>query len=204
MYNFEDRDSVINSMERLVNAFTHLPGVGKKTAERYAYSVIEMQKEDVDFFAKALTDAKEKIKYCKSCGNFTEEEICNICTSRQNSKIICVVKEPKDVVAIEKSKNYNGLYHVLHGTISPLDGKGPDDIRIKELVLKVSGGSYDEVIMATNPDVEGEVTASYIAKVLKPLGIKVSRIAQGVQMGSDLQYADEVTLSKAINARIEM
>lgn len=204
MYNFEDRDSSINSMERLVNAFTHLPGVGKKTAERYAYSVIEMQKEDVDFFAKALTDAKEKIKYCKSCGNFTEEEICNICLSRQNSQIICVVKEPKDVVAIEKSKNYNGLYHVLHGTISPLEGKGPDDIRIKELVLKVSGGNFTEVIMATNPDVEGEVTASYIAKVLKPLGIKVSRIAQGVQMGSDLQYADEVTLSKAINARIEM
>lgn len=204
MYNFEDRDSSINSMERLVNAFTHLPGVGKKTAERYAYSVIEMQKEDVDFFAKALTDAREKIKYCKSCGNFTEDEVCSICLSRQNSKIICVVKEPKDVIAIEKSKNYNGLYHVLHGTISPIDGKGPDDIRIKELVLKVSGGNFTEVIMATNPDVEGEVTASYIAKVLKPLGIKVSRIAQGVQMGSDLQYADEVTLSKAINARIEM
>lgn len=187
----------IESMEKLISALSMLPGVGKKTAERYAYSIINMKKEDVEYFASALIEAKSNIKYCSICGNFTDKNVCEICSSR-NSDTICVVKDPKDVVAIEKSKGYNGLYHVLHGTISPLENRGPNDIRIKELVQRVSSGNIKEVIVATNPDVEGEVTATYIAKILKPLGVKVTRIAQGIQMGSDIEYADEVTLSKAL------
>lgn len=193
----------IESMEKLINAFTYLPGVGRKTAERYAYSIISLPNDDVNFFADSLKEVKQKVKFCKVCGNFTDDEVCEICKNRK-SDIICVVKEPKDVLAIEKAKNYNGLYHVLHGTINPLEGKGPNDIRIKELVERVSGGKIREVIVATNPDVEGEVTASYIAQILKPLNIKVTRIAQGISMGSALQYADEVTLSKAIADRKEM
>ncbi len=193
----------VNSMERLTNAFTLLPGVGNKTAQRYAYSIIHLQEEEVKFFASAMLDAKRNIHYCSICGNFTEQDVCDVCKTRKSS-VVCVVKEPKDVMAIEKSKNYNGLYHVLHGTISPLEGKGPNEIRIKELVTRIQSGTISEVIMATNPDVEGEVTASYIAKLLKPLGVKVTRIAQGIQMGSDLQYADEVTLTKAIADRKEM
>ncbi len=196
-------NNTIESMDKLINAFTLLPGVGTKTAQRYAYSVINMSKEEVAFFSSALTDAKENIKYCEVCGNFTDKPICNIC-DRRKSEVICVVKEPKDIIAIEKSKNYNGLYHVLHGTINPLEGKGPNDIRIKELVQRINSGNFKEIIMATNPDVEGEVTATYIAKLIKPLGIKVTRIAQGIQMGSDLQYADEVTLTKALQDRKEM
>lgn len=187
----------IESMERLISALSMLPGVGKKTAERYAYSVINMSSDDVEFFAKAVLEAKKNVHYCKVCGNFTDKDICDICSTR-TSDTICVVKEPKDIIAIEKSKGYNGLYHVLHGTLSPLEGRGPDDIHLKELVGRINNGGVREVIVATNPDVEGEVTASYIAKILKPLGIKVTRIAQGISMGSDIEYADEVTLSKAI------
>lgn len=187
----------IESMEKLISAFSMLPGVGKKTAERYAYSIINMKKEDVEYFASALIEAKSNIKYCSICGNFTDKDVCDICATRK-SDTICVVKDPKDVVAIEKSKGYDGLYHVLHGTISPLENRGPNDIRIKELVQRVSQGNIKEVIVATNPDVEGEVTATYISKILKPLGVKVTRIAQGIQMGSDIEYADEVTLSKAL------
>lgn len=192
--------SKIESMERLISSFCLLPGVGRKTAERYAYAVINMEKENVELFSKALVDAKSSIKFCSVCGNFTDGDVCDICKTRK-SNIICVVKEPKDVLAIEKARVFSGVYHVLHGTINPLENKGPNDIRIKELLDRINAGGVDEVIMATNPDVEGEVTASYIAKLLKPLGIKVSRIAQGIQMGSDLQYADEVTLSKAIKDR---
>ena len=193
----------IDSMQKLINAFTFLPGVGQKTAERYAYKILNLPEEDVEFFSKALVEAKQNVHYCSICGNFTDKEICEICENRK-SDIICVVKEPKDVVALEKARNSNCLYHVLHGTISPLENKGPNDIRIKELVERVSMGKIAEVIMATNPDVEGEVTANYIAKLIKPLGIKVSRLAQGIQMGSDLQYADEVTLSKALEDRKEI
>ncbi len=189
-----------NNLDKLINAFTLLPGVGKKTAERYAYSVINLPIDDVQFFSKSMLEAKKKVRFCEVCGNFTENDKCDICLQRE-SDTICVVKEPKDVIAIEKSKSYNGLYHVLHGAISPLEGKGPNDIRIKELVLRVNQGDTKEVIMATNPDVEGEATACYIAKILKPLGVKVTRLAQGIQMGSDLQYADEVTLSRAISDR---
>lgn len=190
----------IESMERLINALTFLPGVGRKTAERYAYAIINLKDEEVKLFSQALVDAKNNLKFCSVCGNFTEDEVCEICKMR-NSSIICVVKEPKDVLAIEKARVFKGVYHVLHGTINPLENKGPNDIRIKELLDRINSGDIQEVIMATNPDVEGEVTASYIAKLLKPLNIKVTRLAQGIQMGSDLQYADEVTLSKAINDR---
>ena len=188
-------------MERLVYFFSLLPGVGKKTAERYAYKVLDMELEDVEQFAKSLVDAKKNIKFCTKCGNFTENDICDICKNRK-SDVICVVKEPKDIVAIEKSKNANYLYHVLHGTISPMENRGPNDIRIKELMSRLDGIS--EVILATNPDVEGEVTANYIAKLIKPFGIKVTRLATGIQLGSDLQYADEVTLTKALEDRKQM
>ena len=193
----------LDSLNRLVNAFTFLPGVGKKTAERYAYAVLNLTNEDVKFFSNSLLHAKNSIKFCSVCGNFTDEDVCGICKNRKSS-CVCVVKEPKDVVAIEKSKTFNGLYHVLHGTLNPLEGKGPNDIRIKELIQRVNNNEITEVIMATNPDVEGEATASYIAKLLKPLGVKVTRIAQGIQMGSDLQYTDEVTLKKAMDDRKEM
>jgi len=190
----------INSMQRLINAFTMLPGVGQKTAERYAYSVINLSKDEVEFMSSALRDVKENVHFCSKCGNFTDMEICDICKNR-DSDIVCVVKEPKDVIALEKARGFKCLYHVLHGTISPLENRGPNDIKIKELIDRVNEGNISEVVLATNPDVEGEVTASYIAKILKPLGIKVSRLAQGIQMGSDLQYADEVTLTKAIEDR---
>lgn len=188
-------------MERLVYYLGKLPGVGKKTAERYAYKVLDMDKEDVENFAKSLLDAKNNIKYCNECGNFTEHDICDICKNRK-SDVICVVKEPKDIVAIEKSRNVGFKYHVLHGTISPMENRGPNDIRIKELLGRLDG--VKEIILATNPDVEGEVTANYIAKLIKPFGIKVTRLATGIQMGSDLQYADEVTLTKALEDRKEI
>lgn len=190
----------IGSMQKLINAFTMLPGVGQKTAERYAYSVINLSQDEVDFMANSLKDVKANVHYCKVCGNFTDMEVCDICSTR-HSDIVCVVKDPKDVIALEKARNFKCLYHVLHGTISPLDNRGPNDIRIKELLDRINAGGISEVILATNPDVEGEVTANYIAKILKTLGVKVSRLAQGIQMGSDLQYADEVTLTKALEDR---
>ena len=190
----------IESFERLVNNLSKLPGVGNKTAGRFAYAIINMNKEDVGAFAESLVEAKEKIKYCSICGNWTEVDPCNLCKTR-STETICVVKEPKDVVAFEKVKDYFGTYHVLHGTISPLNGRGPDDIRIKELLKRIASGKVKEVIMATNPDVEGEATALYISSLLKPLGIKVTRLATGIAMGSDLEYADEVTLTKALEDR---
>lgn len=190
-------------IEKLINSFEKLVGVGQKTAQRYAYSVINMDMQDAIDFSNAIIDVKQNVHYCKVCGNFTDKEICDICASRK-SKVICVVKEPKDVIALEKVKDFDVCYHVLHGCISPLDNKGPDDIRIKELLVRLNSGDVEEVIMATNPDVEGEATAMYIAKLIKPLGIKVTRLAQGVSMGSDIEYADEVTLSKALTSRTEL
>lgn len=187
-------------IEKLINSFQKLPGVGYKTAQRYAYSIINMEKEQVKDFANSLVSVKENVKYCSVCGNFTDRDVCTICSERK-SDIICVVKEPKDVLALEKVKDFDGLYHVLHGCISPIDGKGPDDIRIKELLDRIKKGNISEVILATNPDVEGEATAMYIAKLLTPLGIKCTRIAQGISIGSDLEFADEITLTKAISAR---
>ena len=159
-----------------------------------------MSEEDVKAFAESMVNAKQKIHFCNECGNFSENEVCDQCL-KCSAETICVVGEPKDVVAMEKLKNFNGVFHVLHGCINPLEHKTPNDIRIKELIERVSRGDVKEVVLATNPDVEGEVTATYIAKLLKPLGLKVSRLAQGIQMGSDLQYADEVTITKALEDR---
>ncbi len=188
------------TIERLIEQFRTLPGVGYKSAQRYAYSIIEGNKARAENFANAIIEAKNRIAFCKICGNFTDREICPICEKR-NRKIICVVKEPKDVISMEKVKDYNGVYHVLFGTISPLENKGPDDIRIRELLERIKEDNVEEVIMATNPDVEGDATAMYIARLLKPLEVKVTRLAQGVAMGSDLEYADEVTLSRALEER---
>ena len=190
-------------IEKLIEQFRTLPGVGYKTAQRYAFSIIEGKKERAERFSSAIIEAKEKIGFCKVCGNFTDREICPICQNR-NRKIVCVVKEPKDVIAMEKVKTYQGVYHVLFGTISPLEHRGPNDIKIKELLSRVQEDGVEEVTMATNPDVEGDATAMYIAKLISPLGVKVTRIAQGIAMGSDLEYADEVTLSKALEARREL
>ena len=187
-------------IEQLIEQFRTLPGVGYKTAQRYAFSIIEGKTERAEKFAYAITEAKKKIGFCKVCGNLTDSEICPICRQR-NRKIICVVAEPKDILSMEKVKNYNGVYHVLFGTISPLEHRGPNDIKIKELLSRVQTDKVEEIIMATNPDVEGDATAMYIAKILKPLGVRVTRIAQGVAMGSELEYADEVTLAKALEAR---
>lgn len=190
----------IDSLDKLVSAFRSLPGVGYKTAQRYAYGILNMEKEDVQAFAESLINAKEKINFCKECGNFSENEICETCL-KANAETICVVAEPKDVVAMEKLKNFNGVFHVLHGCINPLEHKSPDDIRIKELVARVQKNKTKEVIMATNPDVAGDTTAYYIAEILKPFGVKVTRLAQGVAMGTDLEYADEVTLNRAMELR---
>lgn len=194
----------IDSMERLVNEFSRLPGVGKKTAQRYAYYLLTLDESQVKDFADAMVNAKQTIHYCKICANFTDKEICDICSRPKKDPIICVVKEPKDVTALEKVREFNGTYHVLHGVINPLEGKGPNDINIKSLLTRVQAENIAEVIVATNPDVEGEATAMYIANLLKPLGVKVTRIAQGVSMGSELEYTDAMTLSKALQSRREM
>ncbi|MBE5754266.1 MAG: recombination protein RecR [Clostridiales bacterium] len=186
----------IEPIGRLINEFSKLPGVGTKTAQRFAYKVINMTPDEAKAFSDAILNAKNNVRYCKICGNFSEGDVCDVCKSRSNDTI-CVVKEPKDVIAIEKLNEYNGVYHVLHGTISPLDGIGPNDINIKELLARISQGGVNEVIMATNPDVEGEATAMYISNLLKPLGIKVSRLAHGIPIGTDLEYADEVSLARA-------
>lgn len=190
--------SSIESLDRLVALFTKLPGVGLKTAQRYAYKIINMDLKDVEEFSSALVEAKEKIHYCKTCGNYTDMDECEICKTRDKS-IICVVKDPKDIAAFEKVKEYKGVYHVLHGTLSPLANIGPNDIRIKELISRLD--NVQEVIMATNPDVEGEATAMYIARLIKPMGIKVTRLASGVSIGSDIEYADEITLQRALKDR---
>ena len=190
-------------IERLIEYFRSLPGVGKKTAQRYAFYIIENNKEKAENFAKAIVDVKEKVKLCKECGNYSANEVCPIC-QRRNKQIICVVQEPKDIISLEKVKTFDGVYHVLFGCINPLENKGPNDIRIKELLARVSANDVKEVIMATNPDVEGEATAMYVAKLLKPMGVKVTRLAQGIAMGSDIEFADEITLSKAIADRKEI
>lgn len=193
----------IEPIARLINEFSKLPGVGKKTAQRYAYSIIKGTDDNAKNFAQALIDIKQKVKFCEICGNYTDVSPCKICQTRK-SDIVCVVKEPKDVIAIDKSNSFNGTFHVLHGTINPMANIGPNDIRIKELLDRVASQNIKEIIVATNPDVEGEATAMYIAKLIKPFGIKVTRIAQGVAMGSELEFADEVTLSRAIADRREL
>lgn len=196
-------DVFIEPIGRLMNEFSKLPGVGSKTAQRYAYRIIDMTESEAAAFADAILAAKRKVRFCKVCGNFTEEDTCAICKARDKS-LICVVKEPKDVIALEKIREYKGVYHVLHGVLDPMNGKSVNDIRVGELLSRVREGGVKEVIMATDTDVTGEATAMYIAGLLKPLGIKVTRIARGVPIGSELEYADEVTLSRALLERKEM
>ena len=187
-------------IERLIASFRNLPGVGYKTAERYAYYIIEADSSEVNDLVKNIMSAKTEVKFCRECGGYTNKDICSICASRSGDTI-CVVAEPKDISVMEKVKNYSGIYHVLGGTLSPLENRGPDDLRIKELLSRIEKYGTKEVIMATNPDVEGDATAMYIARLLAPLGVKVTRIAQGISMGTDLEYADEITLTKALEAR---
>ena len=190
----------IEPIGRLINEFSKLPGVGKKSAQRYAYKIINMSESEAQEFANAIINVKKKVKYCKICGNFTENEECDICKTR-DKKVICVVKEPKDVIALEKLREFKGVYHVLHGVINPMEGVGPNDIRIRELISRVGEGDVEEIILATNPDVEGDATALYIAKLLKPLGVKVTRLAHGIPIGSEIEYTDDVTLSRAFIER---
>lgn len=193
----------IEPIAKLINEFSKLPSVGRKSAERFAYHIIRSSEESAKNFAESILECKAKIKFCECCGNYTDQSPCKICETR-SGKTICVVKEPKDTMAIERTGSFKGQYHVLHGTINPLSGIGPNDIRIKELLTRIEEQLTEEVIIATNPDVEGEATAMYIAKLLKPLGVRVTRIAQGIQMGTELEFADEVTLSKALSDRKEM
>lgn len=190
-----------DALTRLASCFRRLPGVGNKTAIRYAYSIIEDSKENAEEFASALIDAKEHIRFCAECGNYTEDEVCELCRTR-NKRIICVVAQPKDIAPFEKMGTYTGVYHVLHGTIDFRNGVGVDDIRVKELLARLV--DVDEVIIATNPDVSGELTASYLAGQIKPLGIKVSRLAYGISVGSEIEYADEITLQRALSDRKEL
>jgi len=190
---------------RLIEEFEKLPGIGHKTAQRLAFYVMSMSPERVDSLANAIRDAKEKIKHCSVCCNLTDVDPCGICSNQsRDPSVICVVEDPRDVVAMEKTREFKGLYHVLHGVISPMEGIGPDDIKIKELLSRISKGDVKEVILATNPNIEGEATAMYISKLLKPLGIKTTRIAHGIPVGGDLEYADEVTLAKALEGRREV
>lgn len=195
----------IAPLAKLIEQFRALPGIGSKTAARLAYYVLEMDKTRAEGLAQAIIEAKEKIGYCDVCFNLTDCNPCSICQSEgRDTSILCVMEEPRDVAAMERTREFRGRYHVLHGQLSPLEGVGPNDIRIKELLARIQSGEITEVIMATNPDVEGEATAMYIARLLKPLGVKVTRIAHGLPVGGDLEYADEVTLMKAMENRREM
>jgi len=191
-------------IEKLIEEFAKLPGIGYKTAQRLTIHVLNLPDEEVKEFAEALVKARGTIKYCSICGNFTDKDPCPICSNPNRDKsTICVVEQPKDIMTMEKVKEFNGVYHVLHGNISPMAGRGPDDIKLKELIRRMNG-EVKEVIVATNPNIEGEATAMYISKILKPLGAKVTRIAHGIPVGGDLEYADEVTLSKALEGRTEL
>ena len=192
-------------ISRLIEEFSKLPGVGRKTAQRLAFHVINMNMNDVEALSKAIVDAKKEIRYCSVCYNITDKAVCSMCSNKnRDDSIICVVEDPRDVAAMEKTKEFNGKYHVLNGVISPMDGIGPDMIRIKELIQRLSNQDVKEIIMATNPTIEGEATARYIARLLKPMGIKVTRIAHGLPVGGDLEYADEVTITKALEGRREI
>lgn len=196
--------SNIDSFSRLCAQLAKLPGIGRKSAQRMAYYLLSQPPEQVEALADAILTARRTVHECRVCGNYTDQDVCSICADeRRDGSMICVVRDPRDVAAIERMRDYNGKYHVLHGTISPMEGIGPDDIRIRELLGRLSG--VREVILATNPDIEGEATAAYIARLLKPFSdIKVTRIAHGVPIGSDLEYTDEVTLSRALRGRTEL
>ncbi|WP_088810170.1 MULTISPECIES: recombination mediator RecR [Listeria] len=190
---------------KLIDSFMKLPGIGPKSAARLAFYVLDMKEDDVLGFAKALVDAKRNLSFCSVCGHITDTDPCYICKDHSRDKsVICVVEEPRDVIAMEKMRDYHGQYHVLHGTISPMDGVGPEDINIPDLLKRLQNEEVTELILATNPNVEGEATAMYISRLVKPSGIKVTRIAHGLPVGGDLEYADEVTLSKALEGRREV
>lgn len=192
-------------LARLIEEFQKFPGVGPKSAQRMAFYLLKLPMEEVRQFSNAIIDAKEKIKYCRTCFNLSSQNPCEICSNQnRDNSIICVISEAKDLIALERTKEFRGKYHVLQGTISPLDGIGPEDLRIKELLERTGNEKVEEVILALNPSVEGEATSLYLSKLLKPIGIKVSRIAFGLPVGADLEYADEITLAKALEGRREM
>jgi recombination protein RecR len=197
--------STARSLTQLVSELSRLPGIGKKTAQRLAFHILRLPREEALALASAITGVKEKIRYCESCGNFTEEPLCEICRDPgRDQSTICVVEQPTDLFAIEGSHEYHGLYHVLHGALSPLDGARPESLRIQELLDTIRKRPVREVIIATNPTVEGDATAFYVAKVVRPFGVRVSRIARGVPMGGDLEFSDHATLARAISGRVEI
>ena len=193
------------AIEHLIEQFSKLPGIGRKSAQRLAFFVMGMEDEEALEFAGAVLAAKKVIGFCSVCQNLTEGDICQVCSGKnRDSETICVVEDPKDVAALERTREYKGVYHVLHGVISPMNGIGPDDIKVKELITRVSGGEVKEVIMATNPDTEGEATAMYISRLIKPFGVKVTHLAYGIPVGGHLEYADDFTLMRAIEGRREI
>jgi recombination protein RecR len=194
-----------NPITRLIEELSLLPGIGGKSAQRLAFHIINMPHEKVENLSTAIMEAKENVRYCSCCQNLTDEDPCPVCSNpNRDSRVIMVVEDPRDMAAYEKTKEYHGVYHVLHGAISPMLGIGPQDIKIKELLARMGENEVDELILATNPNVEGEATAMYISRLIKPLGVKVTRIANGVPVGGDLEYIDEVTLSRALEGRREM
>ena len=193
------------SIEKLIEAFEKLPSIGSKTAARLAFYILNSSEEETKEFVNSILEAKKNLKYCSICYNISDTDPCMICANKGRDKsIICVVEDVKDIVAMEKTHEFKGVYHVLHGSISPMKGVGPDDIKIKELLSRLMEGDVKEIILATNPRVEGEATAMYLSKLIKPLGIKVTRIAHGIPVGGDLEYTDEITLSKALEGRREL
>ena len=193
------------SIEKLIESFERLPSIGHKTAVRLAFHMLDLSKEETDEFINSIINAREKLKYCSNCYNISDTDPCPICSSpKRDNSVICVVEDVRDVMAMERTHEFKGVYHVLHGTISPMNGIGPEDIKIKELLNRIANNDIKEIIIATNPRVEGEATAIYISKIIKPLGIKVTRIAHGIPVGGDLEYTDEVTLSKALEGRREL
>ena len=194
-----------NALDTLIDKFASLPGIGRKSAQRLAFHVLSLPEEEALAFSDAIADAKKTIRCCSVCQNLTDQDICSICSSpKRDQSVICVVAEPRDVLSFERGREYDGVYHVLHGVLSPMRHIGPDDIRIQELVKRVAAGGVSEVIMATNPDTEGEATAMYLSRLLKPFEVKVSRLAYGIPVGSNLEFADEATLLRALSGRIEM
>ena len=190
---------------RLIEEFSKLPGIGKRSAERLAFHILKQPTESVERFSEALTEAKKKITFCPVCQSLTDVVPCSICSNpKRDASVICVVENPKDILAMEKTKEFNGVYHVLHGVISPIDGIGPDDIKIKELLLRTKDNDVKEIIMATNPSIEGEATAMYISILFKNFGVKVTRIAHGLPVGGELEYADEITITRALEGRQEI
>ena len=193
------------SIEKLIEAFEKLPSIGHKTAARLAFHMLNSSEEEINNFVNAITNAKKNLKYCSKCFNISDTDPCIICSNpKRDESIICVVEDVRDIIAMERTHEFNGVYHVLHGSISPMNGVGPEDIKVKELLARLTDGKVKEIILATNPRVEGEATAMYLSKLIKPLGIKVTRIARGIPVGGDLEYTDEITLMQALEGRREI